>query len=151
MELSFPSTNNSGISSFAKEPIHQEKIVLPNTKKGNLSFKYSDVLKSFTITKRLFDPLLNIFYCNTRLKEEFISKNHTLQLLHTAGGATTFILKDEEGRVLKDIGAVPYKEIMFPMVDKNLQYVAYTTSLNDGAEIQFLELATGNLIEITKN
>ena len=105
-------------------------------------------LKFLIETNILIDPLLNSFYVSVLLKEEFASRNYTLKLLDTAGGATTFVLKDLKGRELKVIGAVPYKMIKFPIIDKNLQYIAYATSFEDGVEIRFLEVTTGNIISL---
>lgn len=92
--------------------------VVENNLNDNLKI---NELKFLIETKVLIDPLLNSFYVSVLLKEIFASKKLTLKLVDTAGGATTFILKDLKGRELKAIGTVPYKMIKFPMIDKKLQ------------------------------
>ncbi len=120
------------------------------TSEGKLYINRIDDLEKYVITKQLFDLKTKSTVDVPELEGHFITGIHALKTVDTQD-STTFILENLEGNDLKELGSVPYKGIMFTVLDKDLKYVAYNTSFEDGAEIHLLEISTGKIIKLTEN
>ncbi len=121
------------------------------TADGTLYINRIDDLENYSATKQLYD-LKNkkVIKDIPELEGEFITGKHTVKTIENEN-STTFILEDLQGNDIKELGSVPYKKIMFTTIDENLEYVAYNTDFEDGAEIHLLKVSTNEIIKITEN
>ncbi|RDY59764.1 TolB family protein [Flagellimonas nanhaiensis] len=120
------------------------------TKSGALYVNRIDDLENYIATKQLFNKKTKSTKDMPELEAEFITGDHALKTVADEN-STIFILEDLQGNDLKELGRVPYKGIMFTVLDEALKYIAYNTSFEDGAEIHLMEVATGKITKLTQN
>ena len=61
---------------------------------------------------------------------------------------TTLVLENLNGKDLKELAEIPYKGIMFPRYDREMENIIYNTGFSDGTEIHMLKLATGEVVNL---
>lgn len=121
------------------------------TADGHLFINRIETVDPYVATKQLYSlEKKAVIKDMPELEGEFIDGNYSVKAVENED-STTFILEDLQGKDLKELGTIPYKNVMFATIDQNLEYVAYNTDFADGAEIHLLKTSTGEIIKLTKN